>query len=853
MRQRIRISLMLVLGLAVLSMPAYAQITQQMQERAVANGDGRPLATNIQSTATVTVDCSSCSGGTTINFEATQNGTDYVAITGALSGTTTTATSTTSATKQVWVFSVASFLNMRARVSLYSAGSVSVFGRATPQGGGGGASSGGGGSVQITDGNDTATVSAGGELNVSCGNCSGTGVSHIDDAAFTVTSDDVVPIAGVYQGTPDSVNDGDAGAVRMTIDRILLNQPMFANVAAVAGNGASGAGVQRVTLANDSTGVIATVAAVTAITSPVTVTQTVGSSLQTAAIIVTGSAQIGHLEANQSVNVAQINGVTPLVGNGASGTGATRVTIANDSTGILATVTNLSQLGTVAFPIEDAAETAAGTGIYAMSVRRDTAASSAGTTGDNATINTDAVGALWANIATPATIGIYVEDAAQTAGGNLMMAGSVRRDAAASSAGTDGDNATINTDALGRLWVNCGTGCSGGTQYNIDTVAGASDTGTLALAVRDDALTTLTPVDGDYVQLRTNSTGALWVQNSIIDAAEDAAVATNPVPIGGVYRTASVTLDNGDVGYPRIDVDANLQIVGTGTAGAAAGGILTIQGVASMTPILATVSDGAGALNVIIDSGTVTTVSTVTAVTTVSTVTTLSQLGGVALPIEDAAETAAGVGIYAMAVRRDTQASSSGTTGDNSTLNVDATGNLWISGTVIEDAAETAGGAMHLIASVRRDTPASSAGTTGDNATINTDASGNLWVTETPSITGGWSALNATAADGATACTSTVQAIKASQGTFGGYFINNPNTADSWLHIYNVASGSVTVGTTAPTLTYRIPGQAANSVGANVTIPGGVQFSTAMSLACTTTAAGNGNPTNALEADIYYK
>lgn len=39
---------------------------------------------------------------------------------------------------------------------------------------------------------------------------------------------------------------------------------------------------------------------------------------------------IGKLTANQSVNVAQINGVTPLMGVGATGTGASRVVIAND-------------------------------------------------------------------------------------------------------------------------------------------------------------------------------------------------------------------------------------------------------------------------------------------------------------------------------------------------------------------------------------------------------------------------------------------------------------------------------------------------------------------------------------------
>jgi len=48
----------------------------------------------------------------------------------------------------------------------------------------------------------------------------------------------------------------------------------------------------------------------------------------------------------------------------------------------------------------------------------------------------------------------------------------------------------------------------------VDDVAGASDTGVAVLAVRDDALTTLTPVDGDYVRLRTDNEGSQWVNMS---------------------------------------------------------------------------------------------------------------------------------------------------------------------------------------------------------------------------------------------------------------------------------------------------------------------------------------------------
>lgn len=49
------------------------------------------------------------------------------------------------------------------------------------------------------------------------------------------------------------------------------------------------------------------------------------------------------LPANQSVNVAQINGVTPLMGNGVTGTGSQRVTIASDNT---AFTVNAAQSGT---------------------------------------------------------------------------------------------------------------------------------------------------------------------------------------------------------------------------------------------------------------------------------------------------------------------------------------------------------------------------------------------------------------------------------------------------------------------------------------------------------------------------
>lgn len=67
---------------------------------------------------------------------------------------------------------------------------------------------------------------------------------------------------------------------------------------------------------------------------------------------------------------------------------------------------------------------------------------------------------LLVNPGTATNFGVYAEDAAETAGANLSMAGSVRRDTAASSAGASGDNATINTDATGLLWARLADPCS---------------------------------------------------------------------------------------------------------------------------------------------------------------------------------------------------------------------------------------------------------------------------------------------------------------------------------------------------------------------------------------------------------
>ena len=103
----------------------------------------------------------------------------------------------------------------------------------------------------------------------------------------------------------------------------------------------------------------------------------------------------------------------------------------------------------------------------------------------------------------------------------------------------------------------------------VDAAAGAADVGVAALAVRDDVLSALTPVDGDYVRLRTTSTGALWVatttagNTNIIQ--DDSAFTPGTSYVGAAGYLADETtpdsVDEGDIGAARMTLDRRQLIV----------------------------------------------------------------------------------------------------------------------------------------------------------------------------------------------------------------------------------------------------------------------------------------------------
>lgn len=119
---------------------------------------------------------------------------------------------------------------------------------------------------------------------------------------------------------------------------------------------------------------------------------------------------------------------------------------------------------------------------------------------------------------------VLAEDAVHASGDKGVMALGVRKNTAAALA-ADGDYQPFIFDADGKLWV---TGGSGGTQYAEDAVHATGDLGTGALGVRKDAAASLAGTDGDYTLPIYDSTGRHWVNTELPDAAALADNVANP-------------------------------------------------------------------------------------------------------------------------------------------------------------------------------------------------------------------------------------------------------------------------------------------------------------------------------------
>ena len=235
----------------------------------------------------------------------------------------------------------------------------------------------------------------------------GGGTSATDDAAFTPGTDAVTPAGFMFDDVaPASVHEGDIGVGRMSANR---NQ--YTTIRDAAGN-ERGANVNSSNelLTNANTELPAAAALADTTSNPTV--PGVGSY-------------------NMCWNGSTWDRCTKATaGNGAVDTATQRVTIANDSTGNLATIGTSITPGTSAAHLgkaEDGAHTTGDTGVMLLGVRAasPTDRSAGPTDGDYEPLGINAAGAVWTT-PTPTTAGglttHYLTSAASTNSTNVKNA-----------------------------------------------------------------------------------------------------------------------------------------------------------------------------------------------------------------------------------------------------------------------------------------------------------------------------------------------------------------------------------------------------------------------------------------------
>lgn len=306
-----------------------------MQNAATGSGNGTNLAVDGFSTAIVSITASvAMSGGTTINFEASTDNTTFVSVQAINVGTNTIATTTQ--TTGDWQVDVTGYSFLRARISAYSAGTITIKGWP----------------IALTGNSKVVNVNI---------------ISSITNQSVNVAQ---------LAGTTTSVNSGnkDAGTLRVVI---ATDQPTLSNPLAVSQSGTWTVGLSagsnligKVSIDQTTPGTTNAVAiqdgAGNALTSnsstftakkalDVNILGSLGTAFSTAGkvdvkaadgdvFVRSNAASTFPTQATLQtqtdtvmvggVNIKEINAVTPLMGNGATGTGSQRVTIANDNTGI---------------------------------------------------------------------------------------------------------------------------------------------------------------------------------------------------------------------------------------------------------------------------------------------------------------------------------------------------------------------------------------------------------------------------------------------------------------------------------------------------------------------------------------
>ena len=399
------------------------------------------------------------------------------------------------------------------------------------------------------------------------------------------------------------------------------------------------------------------------------------------------------------------------------------------------------------------------------------------------------------------------EDAAHTTGDVGVMSLGVRKDTAASLAGTDGDYTAPIFDSTGKLHVNVG---------NTITVSAHAVTNAGTFAVQEDgaALTALQVID-----------------NSIV--VDDAAFtpATTSVNMAGFTfdDTTPDSVGEGDAGAARMSGNRNIYTQLRDAAGNERGANINASNqleinIGAQTADI-TIADGGNTITV---DGTVTANLSATdnaVLDTIATNTTglNNAVSGSELQVDVVAALPAGTALL----------------GKVGIDQVTANANEVVSKTGSLVALEAGSAAIGKLA-------ANSGVDIGDVDVTSVSAGANLVgdVGISGARTSGGTTLFSNLGTG------TLTQIKGSAGQLYWMHVMNLKASVLYLQVFDLASASVTLGTTTPDMVFPIPTQGdTNGAGFVISIPNGIAFGTGISFAATTTETG---ATTASANEVYW-
>lgn len=169
-------------------------------------------------------------------------------------------------------------------------------------------------------------------VNIVGGGGSG-GTAQADEATFTQGTSSFTPVGGLYTTSVTNLTTGQGGAARLTADRMLFVNLGDIGGAAYALGSTTSAASAPVVIASDQAAVAVKQATAASLNATVVGTGTFAvqdSTTETNTGTIAGAVTASVMQEN----LKQVNGITTLTGAGATGTGAQRVGVAQDTTTI---------------------------------------------------------------------------------------------------------------------------------------------------------------------------------------------------------------------------------------------------------------------------------------------------------------------------------------------------------------------------------------------------------------------------------------------------------------------------------------------------------------------------------------